>query len=70
MLERLQNELLELKTNPPWRLRTDMRISEMWEGVGAPEPGEFQTWKNKIRALQRTIGKVAEEDARKQINRP
>lgn len=70
MLEKLREELSDCKNSPPWRRRTDGRITEVREGVGAPEPGEFRRWKNQIRQLQRMIRKIAEEDARRQINRP
>ena len=70
MLEKLKAELIELKSTPPWRRRINGRKSELWEGVGAPEPGDFRAWKNQIRKLQRTIRKEAEEDARQKIDRP
>lgn len=70
MLEALRNELNECKNTSPWRRRVSKRSSELWEGIGAPEPGEYRNWKNRIRTLKRKIKKATEEDARKQINRP
>lgn len=70
MLEKLQRELEDLQTNPPWTKKLRLDNSVAFEGDGAPEPGQFRRWQLDIRNLRRKIARQAEEDARRMIDRP
>ena len=67
MLEQMRSNLNSLKQSPPWRNRVIGRpINAIFEGIGAPEPGEYLRWKKEIQTLETDI---AEEEARQMINR-
>lgn len=67
MLEKMENELREIEKTPPWMKRTLGRRNFPWEGVGAPEPGEYARWQQEI---QNRKAAIAEEYAKRMINRP
>lgn len=70
MLERLQKEYSILSATPPWKKRLKPNRF-LPEGLGAPEPGEYEDWQTNIRNLELQIkGLIEEENAKQMINRP
>jgi len=70
MLEKLQKEYDKLIVTPPWKkqLRPNRFLPE---GLGAPEPGEYENWQTNIKNLELKMkGLIEEENARRLINRP
>lgn len=68
MLESLQYRLKMLENIPPWRLRIKGRtLNTLSEGIGAPEPEEYEKWQIDIQNLR---SEIAEEEARREIDRP
>ena len=70
MIEELKKELENLKSNPPWRQGETKIRNIVVESIGAPQPREYSLWKNNLRRLKARISRLAEEEARQQINRP
>lgn len=72
MIQKLERQLENLSNNPPWTVRSRRRSKlQLDEGAGAPEPREYESWQNDIILLRTKIERAkAEEDARRQIDRP